>query len=49
MPIPKPKPKENKKDFLDRCISDATMKKEFKNIKQRIAVCLDQTKQNKNK
>jgi len=40
MPIPKPGKKEEKKQFMSRCLSDKTMRKEFKDIKQRIAVCM---------
>ena len=39
MPIPKPTPKENKKDFVIRCMGDDTMNKEFPNTDQRLAVC----------
>ena len=45
MPIPKKKEQESKKDFMNRCVSDDTMKKEFKDIKQRIAVCLTNYKE----
>lgn len=40
MPIPKPTKKEGQKEFMPRCIGDETMRKDFKDIKQRIAVCL---------
>ena len=39
MPQPKPTPKENKKDFVMRCMSDDTMVKEFPETDQRLAVC----------
>ena len=39
MPIPKPTPKENKKDFVMRCMSDDTMVNEFPETDQRLAVC----------
>ena len=42
MPLPTKKDGEPKKKFLRRCISDLTSKKEFKGIKQRIAVCVSQ-------
>lgn len=45
MPIPKKKEQELQKDFMNRCVSDDTMKKEFKDIKQRIAVCLTKYKE----
>lgn len=47
MPIPKPESNENKQKFLQRCMSDETMKKEYSNTQQRIAVCLSQTKKSK--
>ena len=46
MPIPSKKDKESQKDFMDRCIIDNIMQKEFKDIKQRIAVCLTKYKEN---
>ena len=39
MPIPKKDKKEDKGKFLERCMSDNVMKKEFPNNKQRYAVC----------
>ena len=39
MPLPKPTPKENKKEFVMRCMSDETMVKEFPENDQRLAVC----------
>lgn len=42
MPIPKPQPNENKQQFLARCMSDQTMKKEYEEHKQRYAVCNQQ-------
>ena len=39
MPLPKPTPKENKKEFVMRCMSDDTMNKEFPETDQRLAVC----------
>jgi len=47
MPLPSKQPKENRKEFIDRCISDPKMREEFKDIKQRIAVCLSQLKKKK--
>lgn len=47
MPIPKPNPNEDRQKFISRCMSDETMKKEYTDNKQRIAVCLDQTKKSK--
>lgn len=39
MPIPKPKKDEKKQDFIDRCMSDETMLKEYPDEKQRAAIC----------
>lgn len=40
MPLPSPKKKEEKQDFVKRCaVDDENMKKEFPNEKQRWAVC----------
>jgi hypothetical protein len=39
MPLPKPNPQENKKEFVMRCMSDETMVKEFPETDQRLAVC----------
>jgi len=39
MPLPKPTPKENKKEFVMRCMSDDTMVNEFPETDQRLAVC----------
>ena len=43
MPLPVPKKKgEVQKDFISRCMSNPTMKKEFPNSTQRVAVCNSQ-------
>jgi predicted Zn-ribbon and HTH transcriptional regulator len=42
MPLPKPRNKEKKSEFVSRCISELTDKKEFKTQDQRIAVCYSQ-------
>lgn len=47
MPIPSPKDNEKSQDFVSRCMSDETMKKDYKDSKQRIAVCLGRTKKSK--
>ena len=39
MPLPKPKNKEKKSDFVSRCIGDGQTGKDFPDQKQRIAVC----------
>ena len=44
MPLPTPLPKEDKQDFLSRCLSDETMLKEYPQGVQRYAVCLTQFK-----
>tara|TARA_R110002020_G_scaffold19117_8_gene66483 strand:+ start:1315 stop:1491 length:177 start_codon:yes stop_codon:yes gene_type:complete len=44
MPLPIKKDGENKNKFMQRCITSLTSKKEFKDIKQRIAVCNSQWK-----
>jgi ATP-dependent protease ClpP protease subunit len=42
MPLPKPKPKEEQKDFISRCMGDGVMNKEFPEQEQRAAVCYRQ-------
>jgi hypothetical protein len=42
MPLPKPRKKEDQNEFMARCMSDEIMKKDFKDNKQRVAVCLTQ-------
>lgn len=39
MPIPKPRPTENQKEFIRRCMGDSTMISEFPQTDQRFAVC----------
>jgi hypothetical protein len=39
MPLPKRKSEESKSDFMDRCMSDDTMKNEYTDSVQRLAVC----------
>lgn len=41
MPLPKPRPTENKGSFMSRCMRNSTMKREFTTA-QRQAVCLRQ-------
>jgi hypothetical protein len=48
MPIPKPNPNEDKEKFVSRCMSNDTMKQEYSDSKQRVAVCLGQTKAEEN-
>lgn len=49
MPIPKPKPTETNKEFIERCMSDDIMKTEYKNEKQRLAICSTRLKIQKSK
>lgn len=44
MPIPSKKKNEDKQNFVQRCMSNETMKKEYPDSKQRVAICLSQTK-----
>lgn len=44
MPIPKPKQNEDSQKFVVRCMGNETMKKEYPDQKQRVAICLGQTK-----
>lgn len=48
MPIPNKRKDEDKQNFVARCMSDETMKKEYPNTQQRIAICLGQTKGEEN-
>lgn len=45
MPLPKPKNKESKDEFVERCMGDEAMKTEYPDTKQRLAVCLNQWKE----
>lgn len=42
MPLPQPENGENKSKFISRCMVDLSDKKEFKDSKQRAAVCYSQ-------
>jgi len=42
MPIPEPQTNETQDEFIERCMSDETMKSEFPDEKQRYAVCISQ-------
>jgi hypothetical protein len=44
MPLPKPSKKETEQEFINRCVSDDIVKNEFKDQKQRLAVCYSQYK-----
>lgn len=39
MPIPKPEKDEQLTEFINRCMEDEVMVKEFSNKNQRLAVC----------
>ena len=45
MPIPEIKTNEDKQKFIQRCMSNEMMEKEYPDVKQRTAVCLRQTRQ----
>lgn len=47
MPLPKPRKNETHDEFIERCISDDVMKKEFPDRNQRIAICEVQWKRRK--
>lgn len=40
--MPKPEPLETMSDFITRCMDDDTMKEEYPNERQRVAVCAKQ-------
>lgn len=42
MPLPKPRSNEKKDDFVNRCMGDDTMVRDFEATGQRFAVCLSQ-------
>lgn len=42
MPLPKPSKKETEQEFIGRCMGDDMMNKDFKDQKQRAAVCYSQ-------
>ena len=44
MPLPKPKDGESQDDFISRCMSNDTMKKDYTDNDQRLAVCFSQWK-----
>jgi len=47
MPLPKPKKGEKEQDFINRCVGDSIMKKEFPDREQRIGVCYSQWRNHK--
>ena len=44
MPIPKTHKSENEQEFVSRCMGDSIMNKEYKDGKQRAAICYSQFK-----
>ena len=48
MPIPQPEKDEEKTKFVSRCMSNETMKKEYSDPTQRVAVCLGQARSSEN-
>ena len=43
MPLPEKKEDETKGEFVARCIADETMKREYPDMVQRVAVCMNQS------
>ncbi len=46
MPVPAPRKDESEDSFIERCVGNATMKKDFPDQKQRLAVCFDSFRDN---
>ena len=49
MPIPSRKPGEKADKYVSRCMSSEIMKKDYPDTKQRVAICLGQTRKEKSK
>jgi len=47
MPLPTKQKDESQKEFMSRCMGDDIMNTEFKDAKQRAAVCISQYQQRK--
>jgi len=47
MPLPAPSKKQDKNSFISSCVSSDVMKKEFPDMKRRLAVCFSQFKRKK--
>jgi hypothetical protein len=47
MPLPTKQKDESQKEFMSRCMGDDVMNTEFKDGKQRAAVCISQYQQHK--
>ena len=48
MPIPTPKKDESQKDFINRCMGNDTMVKEYPDQKQRAAICFNEFRTKRN-
>lgn len=46
MPIPSPRKSEDEDSFIERCVGNSSMKKDFPDQKQRLAVCFDSFRDN---
>jgi hypothetical protein len=42
MPLPNPGKDEKQDAFVSRCMENPSMKREYQDVKQRVAVCLNQ-------
>lgn len=49
MPLPTPRKGQDQNAFMQKCMGNETIKKDFPDQKQRIAVCLSQFKRKKAK
>lgn len=49
MPLPTPREKETRNEFISRCMDNEEMKKDFPKDKQRAAVCYSQLGKSKGK
>ena len=47
MPLPSPRPREQESKFVGRCMDSETMKREYPDNKQRVAVCYSQWRKKK--
>jgi hypothetical protein len=47
MPIPSKNKDEDKQAFISRCMGDEIMKKDYPDTKQRVAICIGQSKKSK--
>ena len=49
MPIPTPEHKESQSQFVNRCLSDGDMRRDYSDIKERFAICSYNWKKSKDK